>query len=187
MVNNTYLHSDDGVDEEEHQDEETDVRQGLGTHSRKIAIRTECIGSRDSSVVRAPDVWLLLVRVPTRTVGEFSSPGSTFWAGFLFWYVSPPCCRTHGFKWTDTVNWCMVVWCIQHVRWNSSSLTWHQPCDNQTALYVHHFSRYKKICAIKASKLRANKGYTVTPSEPCATRAQWVRLRADNSAIWKHQ
>ena len=56
MVNNTYLHSDDGVDEEEHQDEETDVRQGLGTHSRKIAIRTECIGSRDSSVVRAPDV-----------------------------------------------------------------------------------------------------------------------------------
>ena len=56
MVNNTYLHSDDGVDEEEHQDEEADIRQGLGTHSRKIAIRTECIGSRDSSVVRAPDV-----------------------------------------------------------------------------------------------------------------------------------
>ena len=56
MVNNTYLHSDDGVDEEEHQDEEADVRQGLGTHSRKIAIRTECTESWDSSVVRALDL-----------------------------------------------------------------------------------------------------------------------------------
>ena len=56
MVNSTYLHSDDGVDEEEHQDEEADVRQGLGTHSKKIAIRTECVRSRNSSVVTAPDV-----------------------------------------------------------------------------------------------------------------------------------
>ena len=37
--------------------------------------------------------------------------------------------------WSDTVNWCMVVWCTQNLRRDGSSFTWHQPCNNQTALW----------------------------------------------------
>ena len=49
------------------------------------------------------------------------------------------------FKWSDTVNWCcMVVWCTQNAYWDSSSFTWHQPCNNETALSVHHFRGYLK-------------------------------------------
>ena len=39
-----------------------------------------------------------------------------------------------GFKWRDTVSWCMVVWCTQNVRRDCSSFKWHQPCNNQIAL-----------------------------------------------------
>ena len=39
-----------------------------------------------------------------------------------------------------TVNWCMVVWlwCTQNVCQDSSNFTWHQPCNNQTALYCKY-------------------------------------------------
>ena len=30
---------------------------------------------------------------------------------------------------TDTVNWCMVLWCMQYVCRNSSSFKWHRPCN----------------------------------------------------------
>ena len=33
-----------------------------------------------------------------------------------------------------TVNWCMVKWCARNLRRDSSSFTWHQPCNSQTAL-----------------------------------------------------
>ena len=38
----------------------------------------------------------------------------------------------------------MVAWCTQNVYQNGSSLTWHQPCNNQTALSVYHFGGYSK-------------------------------------------
>ena len=38
-----------------------------------------------------------------------------------------------GFEKSDTVNWCMVVWCSQNLCLDGSSFTWHQPCNNQTA------------------------------------------------------
>ena len=47
-----------------------------------------------------------------------------------------------GFEWSDTVNWHMVEWCTQNLCWDGSSFTWHQLCNNQTVLSVHHFSGY---------------------------------------------
>ena len=47
-----------------------------------------------------------------------------------------------GFEWSDTVNWCMVEWCTQNLHRDSSSFTWHQSCNNQRALSVHHFHGY---------------------------------------------
>ena len=38
-----------------------------------------------------------------------------------------------GFKWNDTVNWCMVELCTQKMRRDGSSSTWHQSCNNQRA------------------------------------------------------
>ena len=46
------------------------------------------------------------------------------------------------FDWSDTVNWCMVEWCTQNLHQDSSNFTWHQPCNNQRALSVHHFGGY---------------------------------------------
>ena len=37
---------------------------------------------------------------------------------------------------SDTVNWCIVAWCTLNIRRDGSSLTWHQPCNKQTALYI---------------------------------------------------
>ena len=37
------------------------------------------------------------------------------------------------------VNWCIVARCIENVGQDGSSLTWHQPCNNQTALYRYYF------------------------------------------------
>ena len=36
-----------------------------------------------------------------------------------------------GFELSNTVNWCMLVWCIQNIHWNDSSFMWHQPGNNQ--------------------------------------------------------
>ena len=47
----------------------------------------------DSSVVRAPDLWLKgrgRVRIPAGAVGEFISPGSTFCADSHFGIRSTP-------------------------------------------------------------------------------------------------
>ena len=38
----------------------------------------------------------------------------------------------------------MVAWRTQNVRRDGSSITWYQPCNNQTALYVHHFGGFSK-------------------------------------------
>ena len=44
------------------------------------------------------------------------------------------CTVVFVFEWSDTVNWCMVVWCTQNVRRDDSSFMWHEPCNNQIAL-----------------------------------------------------
>ena len=46
------------------------------------------------------------------------------------------------FEWSDTVNWCMVERCTQNLRRDDSSFTWHQPCNNERALSIHHFGGY---------------------------------------------
>ena len=46
-------------------------------------------------------------------------------------------------KWRDTVHGCMM--CTQNVCRDGNSFTWHQPCNNQTALQVHHFGGYWRV------------------------------------------
>ena len=86
------------------------------------------------------------VRVPSEASGEFSSPGSSFCADSYFGIRSTRVLpeqhekdpghsdksargrlqlNTHtpylcGFEWSDTVNWCMVGWCTQNLRWDGS-------------------------------------------------------------------
>ena len=43
-----------------------------------------------------------------------------------------------------------VMWCgawlygVHRMHWDSSSFMWHLPCNNQTALLIHHFGWYSK-------------------------------------------
>ena len=114
--------------------------------------------SGDSSAVIAPDSWSEGpgFEPPTRAAGDFSSPGSAFRADCYFRIRSTPVLRlnTHtphlcGFEWSDTVTWCVVEWSAQNLRRDGSSFTWHQPCNNQRALSVHHFRGNLKIRATK--------------------------------------
>ena len=66
----------------------------------------------------------------------------------------------------------MAVWCTQNMCGDSSSFTWNQPCNNQIVLYVHHLSRYKKMCCRNG----------VTHLESHATYMQLVCSRAEKSA-----
>ena len=54
------------------------------------------------------------------------------------------------FDWSVIVNWCMVEWCSQNLHRKGSSFTWHQPCNNEIALSIHHFARL--ILRIRAIK-----------------------------------
>ena len=49
------------------------------------------------------------------------------------------------------IIWCVDLWCKQNVPRDDGSFTRHQPCNNQTALYVHHFcpEKKKKNCCVK--------------------------------------
>ena len=42
----------------------------------------------------------------------------------------------------NLVNDC--TWCTQNGHQDGSSFIWHQPCNNQTALLVHHFGEYSE-------------------------------------------
>ena len=46
-----------------------------------------------------------------------------------------------GLQWSATVKLVhMTAWCTQKVCQDGSNFMWHQPCNNQTALYVHDFT-----------------------------------------------
>ena len=47
-----------------------------------------------------------------------------------------------GFEWSDTVNWCVVVWHAQNMRRDDSSFMCPQTCNNQTVLSEHHFGGF---------------------------------------------
>ena len=125
---------------------------------------------RGAGIVQWLEHWTCDWRVPGSSPGR--SSGRIFFSrvSFLCWLlfqymlhpsvttVKNPCLSaksvsgrlqldTHtpylcGFEWSDTVNWCMVKWCTQNLRWDGSSFTWHQPCNNQRALSAHHFDGY---------------------------------------------
>ena len=107
------------------------------------------------------------VRVPAEVAGDFSSPGSTFCADSYFGICSTPVLLQqhvkdpgHSAKSAGGMHPMDVA--LHEVTWHgawlhgvhrpcrySSSFTWHQPYNNQTALYVHPFSRYSKY-AVKS-------------------------------------
>ena len=64
------------------------------------------------------------------------------------------------------VNWCVVALCTQNVCRDGISFTWHQPCNNKTALQVHHFGGYLK---------RAIKGYNYSLRIECDKNAESVQ------------
>ena len=60
-------------------------------------------------------------------------------------------------KLRDAVNLYIVVWCAQNLRWNDSSFTWHQPCNNQTALQPLRWifkRRGEKLQSLIQSRIR---------------------------------
>ena len=86
--------------------------------------------------------------------------------------------------WSGTVNWCIIVWCAENVHWDGSSFTKHQPCNNQTALWVHHFDGYSKI----HHKKRQSPADNHTWQEPRESeQEQWIVLvtikAMENTAI----
>ena len=87
-------------------------------------VRKSCVtcGSRNSSVVRAPDSWS-----KGGGVGEFSSPGSTFCAdsyfGIHYWSFCQKCtwqvtlkCIHLLYVALHEVTWCMVVTCMVYTE-----------------------------------------------------------------------
>ena len=61
------------------------------------------------------------------------------------------CTYADGFAWSNSVKWRMVVWCAQNVRQKRQRFAWHQPCNNQIALSVHHFNGYTNKRTIKCT------------------------------------
>ena len=95
------------------------------------------------------------------------------------WQVTAHASYICIFEWNDIVNWCMVAWCAQNLHQDGSSFRWHQPCNNQIVLSLHHFVGYWKMCYNFILFLMKD---AVSHSELYVTRAQWVSLRAENSA-----
>ena len=52
-------------------------------------------------------------------------------------------------KWYDMVH---GLYCAHRMCRDGNSFIWHQPCNNQTVLYVHHCCGYSK-CPIKSCRL----------------------------------
>ena len=73
---------------------------------------------------------------------------------------------------SKTVNWCMFVWCTQHLCWDSNSFTQHQQCQKLN-------SAATTLVDIQSAK----RCVTVTHSELHTPWAQWVCCDAENSAI----
>ena len=79
----------------------------------------------------------------------------------------------YGFKWSETVNRCMVVWRPQNVSRVGSSFMWHQPCNKK-----QHF-KYTTAVDIRKHSI---KGYCCSFGFVYIS-IRWVCYRADNSAI----
>ena len=62
------------------------------------------------------------------------------------WQVTAHASYICIFEWNDIVNWCMVAWCAHNLHQDGSSFRWHQPCNNQIVLSLHHFVGYWKTC-----------------------------------------
>ena len=133
--------------------------------------------NRDISVVTALDSWLKGFRFKTLQEQQknFLFLGQLL-CWLLFWYplhpcvtavacnrswsffqkcswqvtAKHPCTYRCGFEWSNTVNWCKIIWCTQNMCQDGSSFMWNQPRNNQIALSVQHFSgskimHYKRI------------------------------------------
>ena len=75
---------------------------------------------------------LVSVSVPPHVTTEACKRSQSFCqkgAGGRLW-LNTHAPYVFGFKWSDTVNWCMVVWHTQNVPRDSSNFIWHQPGNN---------------------------------------------------------
>ena len=166
--------------------------------------------TRDWNIVGMSHHWSIMIILFSRV---------SFLCWLLFWYLFHPyatavarkrsqsfCqkCRWQitakhtytlhkPFEWRDTVNWCTVVW-SQNMCRDGSSFMWHQPCNNQMALWVH---------LLDGGRLQLNTHtHCVWPSNAWlygvegvlwmgpvghsgshVTWVQWVCLRAENRTI----
>ena len=64
-------------------------------------------------------------------------------------------CQSTSFR---LLAWAMyfpdiIVWCTQNVHQGDSSFTWHLPCNNQTALKVHHLGGHSKMQCVGLQSL----------------------------------
>ena len=74
----------------------------------------------------------------------------------------------------ETMSHCARLYGVHRTRQDGSSITRHQPCNNQPALWVHHFGGYSKTRYKKLAPY----------SESHATRVQWICPRAENSTCY---
>ena len=138
---------------------------GVNIHLLSCLLR----GSGDSSVVRASDSWSKGPGFESRQERrENFFSGVSFMCWLLFRYPFHPCVtaiahkRSRSFcqkrRWQVTAKhtytlsmWLWMKWHCKLVRgWmvytelvpRRQHFTWHQPCNNQRALPVHHFCGY---------------------------------------------
>ena len=70
----------------------------------------------------------------------------------------------------------MIVWCTQNLPRDGSSFSWHQPCNNQIVLSVHHFAgyyttHYKRIQSLIQSHMQHQCSES---SKPAQKQSQYI-------------
>ena len=132
-------------------------------------------GSRDSSVVRAPDSWLkglgfesqqeqwdqknLQGQLSVLTLILVSVPPLCYYSNMWKNHVHSAKLQVAGYSETrmhpmhvalDEVTWYGVwLYVVHRTQRDGSSFEWHPPCKNQTMLQLHHFGGYSR-CAVQS-------------------------------------
>ena len=124
------------------------------THDGRVSGSQCCRSSRRIFFSRASFLCWLLFWYPLHPcVTAVACKRSWSFFQKCSWQVTAkhPCTYLCGFEWSNTVNWCKIVWCTQNMCQDGSSFTWHQPCNNQRELWVLYITsvdinneRYKK-------------------------------------------
>ena len=82
-----------------------------------------------------------------------------------------------GFKWSDTVTWCMVEWWTQNLR-RSGSIS-------RGTSHATTTERYQYTTSVDINNTRYKRIQSLIQNHKPMQCAQWVCSRAENSAIYK--